>query len=70
MKYAIEMASGNMIHILGFMKFGVGFQAVLRFCHKNLRRCNVGVTDEEFMKFAVVMASGNMICIPSFIKIG
>jgi hypothetical protein len=70
MRYAMEMASGNVIYILGFMKFGIGFQVVLRFCHKSLRRFNVDVTDKGFMKYAVVMASGNMIYIPSFINIG
>jgi hypothetical protein len=30
-KYAIEMASGGLIHKLGFMKFGIGVQAVLMY---------------------------------------
>jgi hypothetical protein len=28
-----------------FMKIGTGVQAILRFCFRNLRDCNVGVTD-------------------------
>jgi hypothetical protein len=44
--YAVEIGSGGMIH-LPFMKIGVGVQAVLKFCLRNLRGCNVGVTDER-----------------------
>jgi hypothetical protein len=30
MKYAVELASGGMIYIPSFMKFGIGFQKVGR----------------------------------------
>jgi hypothetical protein len=45
MKYSVEMASHGMISIPSFMKIGAGIQAVLRFCLRNLRGCNVGITD-------------------------
>jgi hypothetical protein len=44
MKYAVDMASCCMIYIPSFMKIGTGVQAVLKFCLRNLRGCNVGVT--------------------------
>jgi hypothetical protein len=34
-----------MIYIPSLMKIGLGFQAVLRFSLRNLRGCNVGITD-------------------------
>jgi hypothetical protein len=40
------MASCGMINILSFMKAGVGVQAILRFYLRNLRGCNVDITDE------------------------
>jgi hypothetical protein len=43
--YAIDMASGGMIYIQSFMKIGTGVEAILRFCLRNLRGCNVGITD-------------------------
>jgi hypothetical protein len=46
-KYAVEMASCGMINIPSFMKTGTGVQAILRFCLRNLRGCNVRVTDER-----------------------
>jgi hypothetical protein len=42
----------------------------MKFWHNNLRRCRVGVTEEEFMKYAVVVDPSNVIYVPSFIKIG
>jgi hypothetical protein len=39
------MGSGDMIFIPSFMKTGAGFQAILRFCLRNLRGCNVDITD-------------------------
>jgi hypothetical protein len=39
-KYAVDISS-----FLLFMKIGTGVQAVLRFCLRNLRGCNVGITD-------------------------
>jgi hypothetical protein len=44
-KYAIEIASCGMIYIPGFKKIGTGVQAILRFCLRNLRGCNVDITD-------------------------
>jgi hypothetical protein len=46
-EYVIEMASGDMIYIPSLMKFGTGVRAILRFCLRNLRCCNVGITDGE-----------------------
>jgi hypothetical protein len=43
--YAVEMASCGMIYVSSFMKIGRGVQAILRFCLRNLRDCNVGTTD-------------------------
>jgi hypothetical protein len=47
MKCAIEMGSGSMIHILSFVKIDTGIQAILRFCLRNLRGCNVGITNSS-----------------------
>jgi hypothetical protein len=52
------------------MKFGTGVQAILRFCLRNLRGCNVGITDVRFVKYAVKMGSVAMIYVPSFIETG
>jgi hypothetical protein len=32
------------IYVPYFMKIGIGVQAVLRFCLRNLRGCNFGIT--------------------------
>jgi hypothetical protein len=45
MKYAVEIVSCGMVHILSFMKICTGVQAILRVCLRNLRGCNVGITD-------------------------
>jgi hypothetical protein len=45
MKYAVKVASYGMIYLPSFMKIGTGVQAILRFCLRNLRVCNVGITD-------------------------
>jgi hypothetical protein len=45
MVYAIEMASGGMIYIPIFMKFGTDVQAMLRFFPSNIKGCNAGFTD-------------------------
>jgi hypothetical protein len=47
MKYAVEMASCCIIHVPSFMKTGTCVQAILRFCLRNLRGCNVGITDRR-----------------------
>jgi hypothetical protein len=46
MGYAIEMASSTMICIPSFMKIGLGVQATL-FYLRNMRGCNIGITDEK-----------------------
>jgi hypothetical protein len=38
MEYAVDMDSSC-------MKFGIGVQAILRYCLRNLNRCNVGVSE-------------------------
>jgi hypothetical protein len=43
--YAVEMASCGMIYLPSFMKIGTGVQAILRFCLRNLKGCDVGITD-------------------------
>jgi hypothetical protein len=45
MKYAVGIASCGMIYVPSFMKIGTGFQAILRFCPRNVRGSNVGITD-------------------------
>jgi hypothetical protein len=46
------------------------FQAILRIFLRNLRGCNIGVTDwKGFIIYAVEMVSGELIYRPSFIKI-
>jgi hypothetical protein len=39
------MASGGMIYLPSFMKIGIGVQGILRFCLRNLRGCDVGITE-------------------------
>jgi hypothetical protein len=46
MKCAVEMGSGGMINAQTFMKIGAGLQAILRFCPRNMRGCNV-ITNES-----------------------
>jgi hypothetical protein len=43
--YAVEMASCDMIYLLSFVKICTGVKAILRFCLRNLRGCDVGITD-------------------------
>jgi hypothetical protein len=45
MKYASQMASCGTMYVPSFMKIGTGVQAILKFCLRNLRGCNVGITD-------------------------
>jgi hypothetical protein len=40
-----EIASSGMIHIPYFMKSGKVVKAILRFYLRNLRGCNVGITE-------------------------
>jgi hypothetical protein len=44
---AVEIVSCGMICVPSFIKIGTGVQAILRFCFRNLRGCNVGITDER-----------------------
>jgi hypothetical protein len=43
--YAVEVASCGVIYSQRFMKIGTGVQTTLRFCLRNLRGCDVGITD-------------------------
>jgi hypothetical protein len=43
--YGVEVASSGMIYLPCCMKTGIGVQAILRFCHRNLRAYNVSITD-------------------------
>jgi hypothetical protein len=45
MTHAAEMPSSGMIYVPSFMKIGTSIQATLRLCLRNLRGCNVGITD-------------------------
>jgi hypothetical protein len=45
MLYAVETASCGMIYFQSFMKIDTGVQAILRFCLRNLRGCDVGITE-------------------------
>jgi hypothetical protein len=46
MKYAVKMASCGIIYVhTKFHKIGAGVQAVLRFCFRDFRGFNVGITD-------------------------
>jgi hypothetical protein len=47
MKCNIEMAPSGMIYIPGFMNIGTGIEEILRYCLRNLRGCNVGITDSK-----------------------
>jgi hypothetical protein len=71
MKYDVEMTSCGMIYILSFMKIGTGVEAILRFCLRNFRGCDVDNTDGRgFMNCTLEMGSDAMVCMPSYIKIG
>jgi hypothetical protein len=43
--YAVEMASCGMTHLPSFMKIGTWIQAILRCSVRNLRGCDVGITN-------------------------
>jgi hypothetical protein len=45
MMYAVGMASCGMVYLPSFMKIRTGVQAILRFCPRNLKGCDVGVID-------------------------
>jgi hypothetical protein len=46
MMCTIDIVSGGMVYtyIPSFMKTDICVQAILRFCPRNLRGCNVGIT--------------------------
>jgi hypothetical protein len=54
------------------MKIDIGIQAILMFCFRNMRGCNVDITDGVggFMNYAHEMGSGTIIYVPSFVRIG
>jgi hypothetical protein len=57
------------INISDFMKIGTGVQAILRLDLRNLKGCNVGITNgRDMMTYAIEMPSCGMIYIPSFMK--
>jgi hypothetical protein len=43
--YAVEMASWGMIYFPSCMKTGTGVQAILTICLRNLKGCNIGITN-------------------------
>jgi hypothetical protein len=45
MKYSFEMASCGVIYIPRFMNIDTGVQAILRVSLRNLKGCNVGITE-------------------------
>jgi hypothetical protein len=45
MIYAVEIALRGIKNLPRFMKIGTGVQAILRFYFRNLRGCDVGITD-------------------------
>jgi hypothetical protein len=47
MMYSIEIDSFGMIYLASFVKIGTGIQAILRFCLRNLKGSNVGITDRR-----------------------
>jgi hypothetical protein len=40
-----------MIYIPCFMKIGAGVQAILRFGLRNMRGCNIGITDGRDLRY-------------------
>jgi hypothetical protein len=55
----------------GFTKIDAGFQAILKFCRRNLRGCDVRTADgRNFISYSVKMGIGAVISVISFVKIG
>jgi hypothetical protein len=52
MIYALEMASCGIIYLTSFMKTTTGVQAILRFCVRNCKGCNFGITDGRNLRSA------------------
>jgi hypothetical protein len=59
-----------MTYVPNFMKTGTGFQALSRVCPRNLRGCNVGITDGRDLCCTPLRWLHVAWCIPSFMKIG
>jgi hypothetical protein len=71
MKYAVEIASCGIIYFMCVIKFGIGVEAILRLSLRNLKGCNVGITDgRDFFNYTAEIGSGAVIYVPSFIKMG
>jgi hypothetical protein len=47
MMHTVEMPSCGMILIPSFINISAGVQPIFRVCLRNLRGCNVGITDGE-----------------------
>jgi hypothetical protein len=45
MKCTVQVGSGGMMYIPSFMKIGKDVEGILRFCRRNLKGCNVGITE-------------------------
>jgi hypothetical protein len=43
--YAFEIVSSGIIYLVSSMPIGTGIQEILRFCLRNLKGHNVGITD-------------------------
>lgn len=72
MKYVVQMASCGIIYLWSFKQIGRGIQAVLRFSHRHLRSCNIGISGRKrgtIMKHVTEMGSGAMTYTSCFIKI-
>jgi hypothetical protein len=52
MKYAVEIASCGMIYLMIFIKIGTGIEKIIRFFFRNLRGCNIGITDGKDLRSA------------------
>jgi hypothetical protein len=49
MKYTVAMASDDVIHIPSFVVNGSAIQEILRFCHRNLKGCNIDTADGRYL---------------------
>jgi hypothetical protein len=50
MNYSVEIGSGALMYMPSFIKIGAGLHAILRFSLRNLRVCNVGITDVRYLR--------------------
>jgi hypothetical protein len=50
--YAVKILSRGMIILLSFITIGASIKEILRFCLRNLRGCNVGITDGKSLRNA------------------